>query len=158
MATSGRGPRRSSEKEGAWRRLVKEWRQSGETALVFAQGRGLSAWTLRWWSSELKKRDAEKKPEVGRAEAVLPRSRSLSPAVVPVRIAGTDSRQEVRKRTNQSARIVRADWTRVGGLTSVEPSRGVIEIVRFGRVRIRLPVDIDVQALRTLLDVLEARC
>ena len=39
--------------EAVWRERVQQWRASGETAAVFAQGRGFAASTLRFWSSRL---------------------------------------------------------------------------------------------------------
>lgn len=42
---------------GEWRGLVRAWKQSGVLAAEFARPRGLSPSTLRWWSSELKRRD-----------------------------------------------------------------------------------------------------
>ena len=40
-----------------WRGLVRAWKASGELAARFAAARGLSPETLRWWSSELNRRD-----------------------------------------------------------------------------------------------------
>ena len=36
-----------------WAKRVEAWRASGETADVFAQGKGYEGSTLRWWSSRL---------------------------------------------------------------------------------------------------------
>ena len=36
-----------------WKKRVAEWRASGKTAEAFSAGRGWSAQTLRWWSSQL---------------------------------------------------------------------------------------------------------
>ena len=36
-----------------WAKRVEAWRASGETADVFAQGKGFEGSTLRWWSSRL---------------------------------------------------------------------------------------------------------
>jgi len=39
--------------EAMWTKRVVAWRTSGETADVFAQGKGYEGSTLRWWSSRL---------------------------------------------------------------------------------------------------------
>ena len=39
--------------ETIWARRVEAWRGSGETADVFALGKGFEGSTLRWWSSRL---------------------------------------------------------------------------------------------------------
>jgi hypothetical protein len=158
MTTKGRGPRRSPEKEAAWRKVVREWRQSGETALKFAEGRGLSAWTLRWWSSELKKRDAEKKGGGSAAGELRKAGRLSMPAVVPVRIAGATPRQGRRGTPTWSGRPLGAGTVCAERRAAAELVGNVIEIVPFGQVRIRLAADVDAGALRVLLDVLEARC
>ena len=36
-----------------WAARVREWKRSGLTAAVYAERKGLSAGTLRWWSSRL---------------------------------------------------------------------------------------------------------
>ena len=38
-----------------WRRRVECWRASGQTADAFAAAHGLTASTLRWWASQLKR-------------------------------------------------------------------------------------------------------
>jgi hypothetical protein len=39
--------------EEVWVKRIAAWRASGETADVFAQGKGYEGSTLRWWSSRL---------------------------------------------------------------------------------------------------------
>src|SRR4051812_33759852 len=39
--------------EETWAKRVDAWRASGETADVFAHGKGYEGSTLRWWSSRL---------------------------------------------------------------------------------------------------------
>jgi hypothetical protein len=41
-----------------WAKRVAEWRASGESASVFAAGRGFAPATLRWWASRGPRRDA----------------------------------------------------------------------------------------------------
>jgi hypothetical protein len=38
-----------------WAKRVEAWRGSGESAEVFAEGKGYEGSTLRWWSSQLKR-------------------------------------------------------------------------------------------------------
>jgi hypothetical protein len=38
-----------------WAERVEAWRESGESADVFAEGKGYQGSTLRWWSSRLKR-------------------------------------------------------------------------------------------------------
>lgn len=42
--------------EAKWAARVKAWRESGQTADGFAAGKGFAAGTLRWWASELVRR------------------------------------------------------------------------------------------------------
>lgn len=46
-------PRRAA---AEWRRLAEEQSRSGRSVAAFAAARGLSAATLRWWKSELRRR------------------------------------------------------------------------------------------------------
>jgi hypothetical protein len=57
--------------EEIWAKRIEAWRASGETADVFAQGKGYEGSTLRWWSSRL-----------GRAEK--PRFLRLVPKACPL--------------------------------------------------------------------------
>lgn len=40
-----------------WSKRVAAWRASGQTASEFASGRAYAASTLRWWASQLGRRD-----------------------------------------------------------------------------------------------------
>jgi len=51
-----------------WTKRVEAWRASGETAEVFAQGKGFEGSTLRWWSSRLGR------PERPRFVRLLPKA------------------------------------------------------------------------------------
>lgn len=59
-----------------WRRRVESWRASGQTADEFAADHGVTASTLRWWASQLK-----------REVATPSTSASPSPAAPLVRMA-----------------------------------------------------------------------
>jgi hypothetical protein len=70
---------RMTETEAKWAGRVAEWRQSGEGAEEFAEGRGFEGSTLRFWSSRLKTKSGEAtkaKPSVRLARVV----RRVSPA------------------------------------------------------------------------------
>jgi|SRR5580704_505880 transposase len=45
-----------------WSERVQAWRESGQTAPAFAEGKGYSASLLRWWGSELSRRSGSAKP------------------------------------------------------------------------------------------------
>ena len=48
-----------------WAARVREWKRSGLTAAVYAERKGFSAGTLRWWSSRLgRQASASAKPPV----------------------------------------------------------------------------------------------
>lgn len=68
-----------------WVERVSEWRASGESAEVFAAGRGFAAATLRWWSSRLSRGAGARKPtsEVRLARVVrAPAPAASAPGVI----------------------------------------------------------------------------
>src|SRR5437588_829101 len=76
-----------TEKESEWAERVSAWRASGETAEQFADRHGgYSGGTLRWWSSQLKRRALAPKP--GTLARVEVRSRSSLPSGVRLEVAG----------------------------------------------------------------------
>jgi hypothetical protein len=153
-----RGARRSPAKEAAWREVIREWRASGKTLPTFADERGLSRWTVRSWCTELKKRDAERAPE-HRASAGAPANLEVPSAavvsLVPVRVVKVRPEPDGGIGHSRAARLPgsRCEQENAGGAGG-----GVIEIVPFGQVRIRVSVDFDPRTLRAVLDVLEAPC
>jgi transposase len=77
-----------------WSERVRAWRESGQSAPAFAEGKGFLASTLRWWGSELARRERET-PRVRLARVV----RALPPAPrpsTPLMIAVGAARIEVR--------------------------------------------------------------
>jgi len=148
-----RRTRRSPETEAKWREVIRNWRASGQTLPVFAEERGLSHWTVRWWCTELKKRDSEGTHDGVKAPLSVPSPAGLS--VVPVRVV------KVRPMPGGGTRVLRAARSpvyRSDPETATGPGGGVIEIVPFGQVRIRVREDFDARTLRAVLDVLEAPC
>ena len=57
-----------------WAERVRAWRQSGQTAAAFAEGKGFEASTLRFWSSRLRK-----KPAVPRIVQLVPKAAENEP-------------------------------------------------------------------------------
>jgi transposase-like protein len=53
--------------EARYRRLLEEWEQGEETANTVAARHGIAAATLRWWRSELRRRDRDRAAPVGTA-------------------------------------------------------------------------------------------
>lgn len=158
MTAERRGARRSPEKEAGWRKVIRDWRESGETLREFAKGRGISPWTIRWWCSELRKRDVERKTSATVAEVPSATTRAARSPVVPVRIVKTKSPQWGRGTALRPTPLLGPETVGAEGPVGTGTAGNVIEIVPFGQVRIRLPADINPGVLRTLLDLLEARC
>jgi len=70
-----------------WAERVRAWHESGEEAAAFAEGKGYPAKLLRWWGTELARRE-RRKPGVklARLVRVAPPSPSLTVAVGAARI------------------------------------------------------------------------
>lgn len=73
-----------------WAERVRAWRESGQSAPEFAEGKGYSEKLLRWWGSELARRERQK-PRVQMARVVR-----VPPASVPLTVAIGAARIEVR--------------------------------------------------------------
>jgi transposase-like protein len=68
-----------------WRVLVAEWKQSGDTAKVFARRNGVHSNTLKWWSYKLGREKPTRREKA--SEWLVRVETSASPAsVVDVRI------------------------------------------------------------------------
>ena len=65
-----------------WAERVQAWRESGQTAPAFAEGKGFSASLLRWWGSELARRAGTEKPV--RVARVVRRPRERAALTVAV--------------------------------------------------------------------------
>jgi hypothetical protein len=158
MVSKHRGARRSAAKEAEWRRVIKEWRESGETLPDFAAERGLSRWTVRWWCTELKKRDAERSRAGKSAEGAPGAALDAGGRLVPVRVIdgrmARENRQARPRRASGHGSKPASDW----GWARRPEGDGVIEIVPFGEVRIRVPPGFDPRTLGEILRVLERPC
>jgi len=72
-----------------WRDRIKAWRASGASAEAFAEGKGFSGKTLRWWSSELARR--------GREEAKTGSATATATATAAAAAAGPKLARVVRR-------------------------------------------------------------
>jgi hypothetical protein len=158
MAAKRAKARGSAEKEASWRKVIAEWRSSGQTLKQFAAEKGVKYWTARWWGTQLKKRDAERAQRPMVPDGPQRTGEAPDPAFVPVRIVRSKQRELARRDRPGHERV-----SLLGGATSQEVEStvlraGTFEILPFGPVRIRVPPDFDPRALRALLDVLEAPC
>jgi hypothetical protein len=68
--------RRRGRAEHRWRRIVDEWRQSGQSASEFSAARGFEKGTLYFWSCRLRKVDASQETT----------NASETPCLVPVQV------------------------------------------------------------------------
>lgn len=57
MSTTG-----SKDRERRWRKLVREWKASGESAAGFAKRHGFSSSSLRYWEGRLQLAEEEAEP------------------------------------------------------------------------------------------------
>ena len=73
-----------------WTERVRAWNESGREAEAFAEGKGYSAKLLRWWGSELTRRERR------RARVPLARVVRVAPPSVPLTVAVGAARIEVR--------------------------------------------------------------
>jgi transposase-like protein len=70
-----------------WRVLVAEWKQSGDTAKVFARRKGVHSNTLKWWSCKLGREKPTRREKASESVRLVRVETSASPAsVVDVRI------------------------------------------------------------------------
>jgi hypothetical protein len=73
-----------------WTERVRAWNESGREAEAFAEGKGYSAKLLRWWGSELTRRERR------RARVPLARVVRVAPPSVPLTVAVGAAHIEVR--------------------------------------------------------------
>lgn len=73
-----------------WAERVRAWRESGQSATVFAEGKGYSGKLLGWWGGELARRE-KRKPRVQLARLVR-----AAPSSAAVMVAVGAARIEVR--------------------------------------------------------------
>jgi transposase-like protein len=120
--TIGAGERRRR------KRLVAEWRRSGESAAEFGGRRGISQWALYSWVKQLgagsNRRRQQRRP-------VRSSTRAGASGFIPVRLVG-DGHADSPTRAEGAVEIQLrgGDVVRVGGEVSVERLRAVVTAVR----------------------------
>ncbi len=72
-----------TDKERIWAERVQEWKASGKTLQEFAKDQPYNGLTLRWWSSELRRRGQSDK---GSGRQRRPRAPAKPPSVRMVRV------------------------------------------------------------------------
>jgi transposase-like protein len=94
-----------------WKQAVARWKRSGLTASEFAAREGVSARTLSWWTSTLRRgtRAARGSGEgaVAPIEIELPRARSGGDAYLEIAVGGAVIRVEVGADVDYVAALVR---------------------------------------------------
>ena len=76
---------RMTSTEMKWSERVRKWRESGESAATFSQGKGFEPSTLRYWASRLRRAERAPRARAPRAAAGFVRlvAESGSVAVAP---------------------------------------------------------------------------
>jgi hypothetical protein len=123
------------ESREVWKKRIREWAESGQTAREFAKANGINLWTLRAWRARL-----VQEPQAGRAR--------------PVAASRAAGRWE-RRRTGSERALPFVELVASAGLE--QPREDGFEIVLGDARTIRVPARFDAQALRQLLAVLDAR-
>lgn len=122
----------SSEREGVWRELVDEWRESGLTQEAFCRERGVAVASFRWWKWKLGLPGRSGSREGGPSALRREPEASLS-AFVPVRIVEGGRR------------------------VATVPRGSAFELELPGGWRLRVPGDFEAESLARLLSVVEGR-
>lgn len=71
-----------------WAKRVAAWRESGQSADAYAEGRGFAGATLRWWSSRLGRHGTEAPPREVRLARVVRSTAPSTPQGVIIEIGG----------------------------------------------------------------------
>src|SRR5438552_8030467 len=124
-------PRRSSERERFWRKVMARRRSSGQSVRAFCRSEGLTESAFYFWRRTLQQRKAA----------------AVRPKFVPVRVVGPRGSVVVNPEADSGE----------PSATMPEAIQAAIEIILPDRVRVRVPADCRVQSLRTVLDALERR-
>lgn len=113
---------------GRRKRLVAEWRRSGQSAAEFGGRRGISQWTLYSWVKQLgagpNRRRQKRRP-------VRSSTTAGAPGFIPVRLVG-DGHSDLSARAEGIVEIQLrgGDLVRVVGEVSTERLRAVVAAVR----------------------------
>jgi hypothetical protein len=79
-----------SDKTAVWKSRVTAWKASGQTAEVFAASHDLTAGTLRWWASRLRREERQQAaaPAVRLVRVVRPKPSAGRPREVSLPASG----------------------------------------------------------------------
>ena len=113
---------------GRRKRLVAEWRRSGQSAAEFGGRRGISQWALYSWVKQLGAGPKRRRRRGGR---VWSATTAEAPGFLPVRLVG-DGDADPPARTEDAIEIQLrgGDVVRVVGEVSTERLRAVVTAVR----------------------------
>ena len=125
-----KAPRRSA---AEWAAEVAAWKRSGQTAAEYARERGISAGTLKWWSSRKGNTAGRRAPTRGRSSAGR-KSGAGTVGFLPVQISA-------RARTAERG--------------SAHATELLVEIELVGGRRVRVAGGLGVEELARLLDIVE---
>lgn len=82
-------------KAAEWAERIEAWRSSGSTAREYCKGKGFTAGSLLWWSSQLQRAGAKKGLGSSRGVRLARVVRRPSAPVAPVVVHVGDARVEV---------------------------------------------------------------
>ena len=127
---SGREVSTKQQRERYWRKIMRQWEQSGQTQAEYCRRQSLSLAAFGWWRSELKRRERERS---GRADQQPKHSRKTDRQPKPVSFVPVEV-----------------------ALPSLDnPNGAPLEVVLRGDRRIRVGAQFDAAALEQLVAVLE---
>jgi hypothetical protein len=118
--------RRMTETEQKWQDRVRGWRESGQSAEVFAQTHGFSAGGLRHWAYKLKVRG------IATGAGTTAKSDAVAPA---------------KRKAAHRVRVARVERVQA-------PASMTALTVEIGAARVRVPAGIDAALLRTTIGAL----
>ena len=82
-------------KAAEWVERVEAWRSSGSTAREYCKGKGFTASSLLWWSSQLQRAGTKKRPSSSGDVRLARVVRSTSASAAPIVVHVGDARVEV---------------------------------------------------------------
>jgi len=126
-----KAPRRSA---AEWADEVAAWKRSGQTAGEYARMRGISAGTLKWWSSRKGSSAERRAPKRTRASGAGKSAKGMAVGFLPVQV---------------SARA------RVPERATARATELLVEIELVGGRRVRVAGGLGFEQLARLLDLVE---
>jgi hypothetical protein len=96
LGLSKRADARNKEKEGVWRKTLKEWQESNKSQAEFCREKGLNTNTFSGWKRIIPERDAQARKSGKARRSALPDSGQIAgrePSPAFVRVAMPECRQ-----------------------------------------------------------------